>query len=70
MSFPDLTVYAGILSNVVCGFIDNNNNVSVSRHDGLVVNMVNECIYEILGGITADFEILMKEVTLAQDKLL
>ena len=65
MSLLDLTVEAGMPDDVMGELIDCKNIVYVPRQDGFLVNMVNEGFDEELCGMSTDFAIQMKEVTLA-----
>ena len=62
VSLRDLTVDAGIPGRCDVTLIGGNNIVSVSRHDRLLVDMVNESI-EVDYNITCD-EISNKHVTI------
>ena len=61
----DLTLEAGIPGDVLRSLIDGKLIVSVSRHDGELVDRVNANNEEDLDGLAADFARQMKEVTLA-----
>ena len=58
--FARLYVNAGNPGDVMKTLMDGKNIVSTSRHDGLLVKMVNEYIDEDLGGMAADFTIRMR----------
>ena len=61
----DLTLEAGIPGDVIRSIMDGKLIVSVPRHDGELVDRVNDNNEEDLDGLAADFARQMKEVTLA-----
>ena len=65
LTLLDLTLEAGIPGDVMRSIIDGKLIVSVPRHDGELVDRVNDNNEEDLDGLAADFARQMKEVTLA-----
>ena len=50
----DLTIEAGIPGDVMWPLIDGKNIVSVPYHEGLSVDMVDDCLDEEIDGETED----------------
>ena len=65
VSLLDLTLEAGIPDGVMWSLIDGKHIVSVSYHDGLLVDRVNDGLDQDIDRISADFGMHMKNVTLA-----
>ena len=65
LTLLDLTLEAGIPGDVMRSIIDGKLIVSVPRHDGELMDRVNDNNEENLRGLAADFARQMKEVTLA-----
>ena len=65
LTLLDLTLEVGIPGDVMRSIIDGKLIVSVPRHDGELVDRVNDNNEEGLDGLAADFARHMKEVTLA-----
>ena len=53
VSLLDLTPEAGIPGDVMRALIDGNSNISLPRHDGLLVDTVNKGIDEEFDGVHA-----------------
>ena len=65
VSLLDLTLEASIPDNVMWPLMDGKHSVSVSHHDGFLVDRVADGLDEEINGMAADFAMWLTEGTLA-----
>ena len=65
VSLLDLTLEAGIPVDVMLPVMDGKHIVYVPHHDGLLVDRVDDGLYEEIDGMAADFAMRLNEGTLA-----